>query len=411
MAHARPARPHAAVAICLALVLGIGSGASAFGDDDVDKRITQSKSEIDDLSKELTAADAKMKRTDAQVASAHTALLAAKRALTAAQQKQTDAKSAHDLARADEKATTGALAENEAAQQKARTEVGGIARNAFESGGLGELTFTIQVLTAKTDVTGSMALADIVMRRQQATITDLESSAAAGRAEAARLAEVRRRASLARARQDAAVASADAATRDAAAAEQRLSALRADQDADRAALAAQKKKEEAKLAALEAESARLRKVVTAKSAPLDPKVTTVTNEGGFLDAPGPSSSIVSPFGYRFHPVLKIQKLHEGNDYPFACGTPVFAAGDGTVVEANFNAVSGNHVYISHGTVNGVPLTSAYMHFTSLLVSAGQKVKRGQQIGISGMTGRVTGCHLHFETRENGVAVNPAKWIK
>ncbi len=401
-------RSRAAASMAVVAALTLGAGSAAFGDD-VDDKIKASKSEIDDLSKELTAADAKLKKTDAAVAAAHKKVTTARSKLTSAQQKQTDAKSDYDLAKADEDASLKALARNRTDQAAARTQVGGLARNAFESGGLGDVTFTVQVLTSKTDVTGSMALADIVMRRQQGVITNLKSSAAAGQSEAARLAEVRRKASLAKTKQDAAVAAASAAKKQADTAESDLKTVQATQQSDRASLAKEKKKEEAKLAALEAESNRL-KNITSTSDNLDPSVTKLTNEGGFLAAPGPASSIVSPYGYRFHPVLRIQKLHEGDDYPFACGTPVYASGDGTVIEANYNGISGNHVYISHGTVNGVQLTTAYMHFTSLRVSAGQKVKKGQQIGVSGMTGRVTGCHLHFETRENGVAVNPRKWV-
>lgn len=402
-------RSRLAATVVTALALSLGAGSTAVGDD-VDDKIKASKSEIDDLSKALIDADAKLKKTDAAVAAAHKKVTSANSKLTAARQRQTDAASDYDVAKADEDAALAALARNRSDQRAARTQVGGLARNAFETGGLGDLTFTVQVLTSKTDVTGPMALADIVMRRQQGVITNLQSSAAAGQSEAARLAEVRRKASLAKTKQDAAVTEAATAKKEADTAESDLKALQTTQKSDRADLASEKKKEVDKLAALEAESTRIKNVTTTGTN-LDPSVTHTSNEGGFLAAPGPTSSIVSGYGYRFHPVLRIQKLHEGDDFPFACGTPVYAAGDGTVVEANYNDVSGNHVYISHGTVNGVQLTSAYMHFTSLTVKAGQKVKRGQQIGVSGKTGRVTGCHLHFETRENGVAVNPLKWIK
>lgn len=399
-----------AAALAGTCALGVASGSSHAVGDDVDDKIKNSKSEIDDISKSLADADAALTKTNKAVAAADKKAKDAKSALTKAQQKQRDAASDYDVAKADEDASRTALATNRADQAKARTEVGGLARNAFETGGLGDLTFTIEVLTSNSGVSGSMALADIVMRRQQGVITNLKSSAAAGQSEATRLAEIRRRASLAKTKQDAAVTAASTAKTDADTAEASLVALQKTQKDDKKKLEAEKKKEEAKLAALQAESTRLKNVTTT-SKDVDTSVHDVPQGTGFLASPGPISSIVSGYGYRFHPVLKINKLHEGDDFPFACGTPVYAAGDGTVIEANYNDVSGNHVYISHGTVNGAQLTSAYMHFTSLSVSVGQKVKKGQQIGVSGMTGRVTGCHLHFETRENGVAVNPLKWIK
>lgn len=400
-----------ATVVVASCALGLASGSPTALGDGVDDKIKKSKSEIDDLSKSLTDADAKLTKTNTAVASAHKKVTDAQTKLTQAEQKQTDAKSAYDVAKADEDASLKALAKNKTDQSKARTEVGGLARNAFETGGLGDLTFTIQVLTSKSGVSGSMALADIVMRRQQGVITNLKSSAAAGQSEASRLAEIRRKASLAKTQQDAAVAAASTAKKDATRAEDDLKAVQKTQADDKKALEDEKKKEEAKLASYEAESTRI-KNLTSTSPDVETTVTQAPKGGsGFLTPPGPISSIVSGFGYRYHPVLHIQKLHEGDDFPFACGTPVYAAADGTVVEANYNGVSGNHVYVSHGMVNGVQLTTAYMHFTTLMVSVGQKVKRGQQLGLSGMTGRVTGCHLHFETRENGVAVNPIKWIQ
>lgn len=407
----RPARRRiTAVALATACAFGVASGSTQAAGDGVDDKIKHSRSEIDDLSKSLTDADAKLTKTNAAVAAAAKKAKDAKAALSAAQKKQSDAKADYDDAKADEDASRTALAKNEKDQAKARTEVGGLARNAFETGGLGELALTIQVLTSRSGSSGSMALADIVMRRQQGAITSLETAADAERKETARLAEIRRRASLAKTTQDAAVTAATTAKTNADKAAAALIALQKTQKDDKKKLEDEKKKEQAELSALEAESTRL-KTITTTSKDTDTSVHAVPKGSSFLTAPGPISSVVSGFGYRFHPVLKINKLHEGDDFPFACGTPVYAAADGTVVEANHNDISGNHVYISHGTVNGVQLTTAYMHFTSLSVSAGQKVKRGQQIGVSGKTGRVTGCHLHFETRENGVAVDPIKWIK
>ena len=72
---------------------------------------------------------------------------------------------------------------------------------------------------------------------------------------------------------------------------------------------------------------------------------------------------------------------------------------------------GNYVTIDHGVLRGVNLTTTYMHFQSAAsVGAGQSVSRGQVIGYVGTTGASTGCHLHFETRENGSAVNARSWL-
>ena len=70
---------------------------------------------------------------------------------------------------------------------------------------------------------------------------------------------------------------------------------------------------------------------------------------------------------------------------------------------------GNRLIIDHGIQRGVDLTTTYNHLTSFVVTSGH-VARGQVVAYSGTTGFSTGCHLHFETREDGVPVNPRLWL-
>lgn len=113
---------------------------------------------------------------------------------------------------------------------------------------------------------------------------------------------------------------------------------------------------------------------------------------------------------RLHPVLGIWLLHSGLDYGAPCGTPIRAAADGTVFGTLYDGSRGNYVVLDHGVQRGVNLTTAYLHLESFAVSSGQSVSRGQVIGYEGTTGTSTGCHLHFETRENGTPVNPRNWL-
>ncbi len=99
--------------------------------------------------------------------------------------------------------------------------------------------------------------------------------------------------------------------------------------------------------------------------------------------------------------------HKGNDYAAPIGTPTYAAADGTVTTAGWSDSAGNWVVIDHG--NG--LVTKYMHHSRLLVSAGQTVRKGQQIGEVGSTGQSTGPHLHFQVEVNGVAVNPDNYLR
>lgn len=115
-----------------------------------------------------------------------------------------------------------------------------------------------------------------------------------------------------------------------------------------------------------------------------------------------SGRITSRFGMRYHPVLRVTKLHTGVDIAAPSGTPIHAAGDGVVVHAGRWGGYGNCVVVAHG--NG--RSTLYAHCSSLAVSSGQRVRRGQTIGRVGSTGYSTGPHLHFEVRKNGAPVNP-----
>jgi murein DD-endopeptidase MepM/ murein hydrolase activator NlpD len=99
--------------------------------------------------------------------------------------------------------------------------------------------------------------------------------------------------------------------------------------------------------------------------------------------------------------------HEGIDYDGFGGEPVVAPAAGRVVLAETLAVRGNTIFLDHGA--GV--VSGYFHLSELAVQPGQVVKAGELLGKVGRTGLVTGPHLHWELRVNGVWVDPAPWLK
>ena len=129
--------------------------------------------------------------------------------------------------------------------------------------------------------------------------------------------------------------------------------------------------------------------------------------GGVIEWPAPGyTRITSPFGYRIHPTLGVYKLHTGFDIAAPMNATVVAAEDGNVVTAQYNAAYGNYIVINHG--NG--LSTLYAHNTTLLVSAGTQVTRGQAIAKVGSTGFSTGPHLHFEVLKNGTCTDPASYF-
>ncbi|MFB9313374.1 M23 family metallopeptidase [Nocardioides plantarum] len=131
--------------------------------------------------------------------------------------------------------------------------------------------------------------------------------------------------------------------------------------------------------------------------------------GGYLSPPA-AGPVTSPFGYRIHPIYGYYSLHNGTDFGTGCGAPLYAAAGGTVIDTYFDSVYGNRLYLSIGKVNGKSLVLIYNHMSVYKASKGERVDRGEVVGLSGTTGWSTGCHLHFTVMEDGVAVNPMKYL-
>ncbi len=152
----------------------------------------------------------------------------------------------------------------------------------------------------------------------------------------------------------------------------------------------------------EAEEARVRAEIAAAASSTAGSVPAQYS-GGVFQWPAPASyAITSPYGYRIHPIFKTSKLHRGIDIGVGSGNNVLAAADGVVIKSTYNSSYGNYVSINHGG----GLVTLYAHNSSLCVSVGQSVKRGQLIAISGNTGNSTGPHLHFEVMVNGQTTDP-----
>ncbi|NLX16429.1 MAG: M23 family metallopeptidase [Ramlibacter sp.] len=122
-----------------------------------------------------------------------------------------------------------------------------------------------------------------------------------------------------------------------------------------------------------------------------------------LPTPAPGAVITSEFtSYRIHPVFGVARAHTGVDYAAPTGTPVQTIADGVVTFAGWQNGYGNSIEIQHGGKQ----TTFYAHLSSIGVKVGEKVGKGEQVGKIGSTGWSTGPHLHFETRNNGVAEDP-----
>jgi murein DD-endopeptidase MepM/ murein hydrolase activator NlpD len=149
-------------------------------------------------------------------------------------------------------------------------------------------------------------------------------------------------------------------------------------------------------------------------------VAPVIRAAALLDRPGSAGrpgfqqpvpgGITSGFGMRFHPVLRVWKLHDGTDFAAPCGSPIRSPHAGLVRAAYFNAGYGNRLMIDHGIVDGHRVTTGFNHATRYVVNVGQQVAQGQVIGYVGSTGFSTGCHLHLMLWLDGALANPTTFF-
>lgn len=123
-----------------------------------------------------------------------------------------------------------------------------------------------------------------------------------------------------------------------------------------------------------------------------------------MKTPIDGARLSSGYGMRKHPVLGYNKMHKGVDFAAPAGTPIYAAGDGTIDYAGRKGGYGNYIQIRHNS----SLKTAYAHMSRFArgMGKGKRIKQGEVIGYVGSTGRSTGPHLHYEVLENGRQVNP-----
>ncbi len=117
--------------------------------------------------------------------------------------------------------------------------------------------------------------------------------------------------------------------------------------------------------------------------------------------------ITSPFGFRLHPIYSNKIFHPGIDIANIKSTPVVSTADGIVIFSGWQAGYGYVVAVEHGN----KYRTVYAHLSKILVKRKELVKKGQEIGKMGNTGRSTGTHLHYEVHHNKRPINPMKYLK
>ncbi len=143
--------------------------------------------------------------------------------------------------------------------------------------------------------------------------------------------------------------------------------------------------------------------------PVEPPADERPSKAPRFSSPIPGPRITSRFGARPDPYTGRRKIHSGIDIDAVRGQRVFAAADGKVAVAStrYGRDWGTVVVLDHGR----GLETLYAHLERFTVRPGQRVARGQTIGIAGRTGNATGVHLHFEVWERGKRVDPARYVE
>ncbi|MDI3242657.1 peptidoglycan DD-metalloendopeptidase family protein [Arthrobacter sp. AL08] len=442
-------------ALALVLVAAMGASAPVAVADSLEDQQAALREEAAKVQHSLEFVDSKIAQAasdlvlyQGQLPGAQQALLDAQGRVAAAV-KEAEALAARvDLAQQNKAKITQQLETDKQKITDTKKLIGQIATQAYKSGGVPSNLSLFFGPNNGGSLTDTIDLADQAMRSQNAAMDKLTQQNATNINSQARLEAVEAEIKDLKAKADAALAREQAARGEAEAKKAQVDQLIADttridaelqaakpgiqtqlaqvksqQDAVAADIAERDRKlreayeaEQRRIAEAAAEAAaaaaRAQGQAQAKPAPYVPAPQGSPSAFG-LQHPLNGVPITSGFGWRSTPPGTIDfygqggYMHTGIDFGAACGTPVFAAAAGTVFSAGWaNDGGGNNVKISHGVIQGNSLTTIYYHNTSVVVSPGQQVSRGQLIAYSGTTGNSTGCHSHFETWLNGRAVDP-----
>lgn len=377
----------------------------------VERRINRAEGALESSSARAATATASLRKAQASLRVAQQRLQSTRVQLSAAERRDAAVQAALDQAIRNLAAARTALAEGREQVADQKDEIAAYVTSVYEQGDPRLLGF-VAVANAGDpgDMTRAIAFNESYTDREDAVLTDLE---AAERQLAEREDQVEeRKGKVAESRAAAAanLAAKEALERKAAGQAAQVRSLIAKRATVYRTAAAARAADRAVLARLERKERQISELL-ARRAQRAVRNGAPGRSDGYLSFPvnGP---ITSYYGWRRHPIYGDMRLHNGVDFGAPCGAPLYAGAGGVVVARGGGDwdPSGNYLYIDHGGVAGVGLSTSYSHATRYIVGVGQRVKRGQVVGYVGSTGWSTGCHLHFTVKENGVNVDPLKWL-
>ena len=394
----------------------------------IDAALDESSHELEHASAAVRNAAAALARVQAQLPIAQEEVAEARGALAAAQARDAAAAAALIAAEAAAAAAERKAAEAGADVVAGREQLGDRARAVYQRGPLANIETALEA-DSPTELMERSTLLKTVLDHNTALVNDLADARA-------RLASERADLRAARAEVSAKRAAAATALKRTAAAEQRavearvaLGALIEERYAARKVAERERAKEAAEYAVLQrssqwlsrkireaeaaaqraaAERARRAAAARAKARRNAPRAQSAAPEevrSARFTWPT-NGQLTSRYGYRYHPIYKVRRFHAGIDIGAPYGTAIWAGDGGVVIYAGYAQGYGQLVVIAHGD----GLATAYGHMSSINVSDGEYVDRGEKIAEVGSLGASTGPHLHFEVRRDGEPVNPMNYL-
>jgi murein DD-endopeptidase MepM/ murein hydrolase activator NlpD len=356
---------------------------------------------------ELVKASNELAKAKADLAVAQKALADARAELAKARAADRQAQIDLDAAVLAEERATRELADVEARILVRQGDLGRLARTAYQSNGsMGEWALVLSS-TSPNQLADRLAFLQSVGAAGNAVLADLAADRAEllnaqDRLAAARVEAERRRAAAA-----AALAAVTAKEKLAAAAEQQVDAVVAAREAAYEAARRAAVEDQRQYRVLVVQSGALGARINELAAQLAKSENPPKGTGRFV-LPG-TGEVTSHYGPRLHPILNYVKVHTGTDFGAGDGI-VYSADDGVVLFTEYNVAYGNMTVVDHGKVGKLRITTMYAHQSAVGVKAGDRVLRGQAIGVIGSTGYSTGPHLHFEVRVNGEPMDPGPFL-
>ncbi len=350
--------------------------------------IEDKKAELEDIQQQMDAKDAQREQKKQEIGNAVERLVAAQNELAEAKRKLAEIEGRQRALEIRIRQNEAALKTKESDYNKTRKVYEKRLRDIYENGQVNYL----DVLLGSTDFrdfASRMYLLQRVIRRDFNLIDKLQTQKEALEHQKAILDDNKRELDAIHAE---------------AAAEQKIIAQKT---VERQALYEQALAEKAKLDAEYEELQRNSQEITAMIQRMEEEGRLAAQAHGTGQFMWPvNGEITSPFGWRVHPIWGTQIFHAGLDIGADYGDPVHAADSGTVVYAGWMGGYGNAVMIDHGG----GLVTLYGHNSSITVSEGQQVGKGETIALAGSTGNSTGPHCHFEVRIHGEVTSPLQYL-